>query len=244
MAALIKERGRRRRGRRAGQGMTLALALMLSAYLMALAVGSAEHPWLAWTSLIPLFFAIRWLRPVLALGAGVLWGAGLFVFSTTVVHTGVPTTWPALLLLLLVPGVYAALGAWLSRLVGFHPLALGVAWMGVELALQPLGLRAGLLAGTLGDGWFVHAVGNVLGYVLAAFAVAAVSASLVSVLASLPVPASPRPSLGVLSDAIRRLFPQDSTCFWIFIVNSARPRAPPFNSDPLHMNSPRVRGFV
>ena len=228
MIALSKERGRRRRGSGVGKGLTLALALMLSAYLMAVAVGSAEHPWLAWTSLIPLFFAIRWLRPLIALGCGVLWGAGFFGFSTTVVSTEVPATWAALALLTLVPAIYAYLGALASRRLGFNPLVLGVAWMGVELALHPLGLRAGLLGGVQAHTPFLERVASVLGYVLAAFLIALVNASLVSVLsaARLSNPAYRYPTRA--SDRGANLSSQTFFRFPRFALHPLRPRAPPF----------------
>ena len=228
MAALTKERGCRRRGRRGGKGVTLALALILSAYLMAVAVGSSGHPCLAWTSLIPLFFAIRLLRPSVALGCGILWGAGFFGFSTTAVPTEVPATWAALALLSLVPGIYAYLGAWLSRRLGFNPVVLGVAWMGVELAMQPLGLRAGLLGGVQEHATLLERVGSVLGYVLVAFFIALVNASLVSVLSAARLSNPPYRYPTRASDRGAGLSPQTFFCFPRFALHPLRPRAPPF----------------
>ena len=229
MAALTKERGHGRRGRGAGKGVTLALALLLSAYLMAVAVGTAGHPWLAWTSLIPLFFAIRWLRPLLALGSGVFWGAGLFLFSTTAVPTEVPATWAALALLSLVPAIYAYLGALASRRFGFNPLVLGVAWMGVELTLQPLGLRAGLLGGVVQEhATVLERVGSVLGYVLVAFCIALVNASVVSALSAVHFNIPPCRYPTRASDRGVALAPWTFFCFPRFALHPLRPRAPPF----------------
>ena len=228
MAALTKERGHGRRGRGAGKGVALALALLLSAYLMAVAVGTAGHPWLAWTSLIPLFIAIRWLHPLFALGSGVFWGAGLFFFSTTVVPSQVPTSLPALLLFLLVPGLYAGLGAWLSRLIGFHPLVLGVAWMGVELALKPLGLHHGLLAATQSDGALIHWVGGAMGYVFVAFLVAYANAVLFWVVSDGRLGSGRRAVVAAPDNPPASLIAQMTTCLARSFSRIWQPRAPPF----------------
>ena len=41
----------------------LVVSLLLSALLMAVAIGSARHPWLGWITLLPLLLAIRVLAP-------------------------------------------------------------------------------------------------------------------------------------------------------------------------------------
>jgi hypothetical protein len=57
----------------------------------------------------------------------------------------------------------------LTRQKGFSPLLLGLGWIAVELALQPLGLRYGLLAATQGSGLVVRTMGYLAGYVMVAF---------------------------------------------------------------------------
>ena len=49
---------------------------------------------------------------------------------------------------------------------------MGVGWVVVEFALQPLGLRGGLLSGAVGDGWLVEHGSELFGYTLVACLVA------------------------------------------------------------------------
>ncbi len=206
---------------------TLALSLVASAFLMALSLASPEYPWLGWLTLLPLFFAIRVLRPARAMLSGALWGLSLFLFSVTLFDTGIASSLPSLALMTAVPAIYAYLGARLTRWIGFSPFVLGVSWMGVELALEPLGLHNGLLAATQGDGVLLHWVGGALGYVLAAFIVAFVSAALVSVLSRVRL-AIPRPQyLTGPGECPARLVPQTFSCFPLFAIPVSQPRAPP-----------------
>ncbi|MGB2988160.1 MAG: hypothetical protein WBE26_20010, partial [Phycisphaerae bacterium] len=56
----------------------LVLSLVASAYLMAHAITSPGYSWLGWLTLLPLFFAIRVCRPVIATLSGAVWGFSLF----------------------------------------------------------------------------------------------------------------------------------------------------------------------
>lgn len=207
----------------------LAVSIVIGAYLMAAAMGSADLAWLAWFSLVPLFAAIRLWRPAETLLAGGLWGVSLYVFTgARPEEAAISSTYTSLLLLATIPAVYAYLGARLTRWIGFSPFVLGVGWMAVEFALEPAGLRNGLLAGTQGQGTFVHWFSSAVGYVLAAFLVAFISASLVSVLSQRRwiVPQAqyrPQPyDHGVL------IAPQIFYCFPILAFRPLRPRAPPY----------------
>ncbi len=208
----------------------LIVSLIGAAYLMALAIGSPERPWLGWLTLLPLFVAIRACRPLNALLSGGLWGLSLYLFSVTTVDSGVSPGVFSLALFTAIPAIYAYLGSRLTRWVGFNPFVLGVAWMGVELAFAPLGLRHGLLAGAQGDTTLMHWIGGALGYVLVAFVVALVSASLVSALGAVHL-RFPRPlRLTRSDDGGGRLVPQTFSCFPLFAIPPSRPRAPPIES--------------
>ena len=205
----------------------LILSLIISAYVMALGLGAPRHAWLAWLALLPLFVSIRVLRPIGAMLCGALWGLCLYVFSAPAGDSGVSAGLLSLSLLSAIPAAYACVGSWLTRRIGFSPFVLGVSWMGVELAFEPLGLRSGLLAGTQGDTTLVHWVGGALGYVLVAFLVALVNASLVSVLSGLRLPV-PRPRFVTASPALQRHFtPQVLGCISLYTIRLSRPRAPP-----------------
>ncbi len=176
-------------GQRRGvyRSVVLTVSLVVSAYVMARGLRSPEQAWLAWVALLPLFVAIRSLCPVHAMLSGGLWGLSLCLFAAVAVGTALGDAALPLALLTAIPAAYAFLGASLTRRIGFSPLVLGVAWMGVELAFEPLGLGHGLLAGTQGDGALMHWIGGALGYVLVASLVAFAGSVLLLVLSRAPV---------------------------------------------------------
>lgn len=203
------------------------IPLLLSAYLTAAALGSQTHAWVGWLSLLPLFVAIRLLAPLRALACGALWGASLFVFCVALGRTTVPATGLSFALLAGIPAIYTFAGAALTRWIGFSPFVLGVGWMGVELALMPLGLHNGLLTASQGDTVLMHYIGRALGYVLVGFLVAYVNAALIAVLGrvrlTVPrfVPATASPDFG------RSLISQVLGCLSPFAIQPSHPRAPP-----------------
>ncbi len=206
----------------------LSAVLIGSAYLMTAAMQSPTLWWLGWVTLLPLFLAIRVLTPAPALAAGAIWGSSLFLFAGFSDGALLDPSLRSLLLLTVIPGIYACVGSHVTRRVGFNPLLLAVGWMGVELALQPLGLHHGLLAGTLGgEGLFVRTVGFLAGYVLVAFIIAYVTASLLSVLSDICVSAPRSLYEGGCGDIPCRLFLSDEPVFSLQLVSSAHPRAPP-----------------
>ena len=168
--------------RRSVKAAALSLSLIGAAYLVAEEAASHRAPWLGCVTLVPLLMAIRTCRPGHAMLCGALWGSSLYLFAPAAGDTGISAGLFPLALLTAIPALYAYFGARLTRWMGFSPLLLGVGWIGVELALEPLGLRTGLLAGTQGNGTLMHWIGGALGYVLVAFLVGFVSAALVSVL--------------------------------------------------------------
>jgi len=204
----------------------LLLSLIASAYLMGLAVGSPAWSWLGWISLLPLFLAIRVWAPGTAWLAGGLWGVCLYVFCTTSGEVFPPTI-GSLGLLAVVPALYVYLGARLTRWIGFNPLLLGLGWVGVELALKPLGLHQGLLAGPQAHGPLVELVGRLLGYAFVAFLVAFANALLLSIAAEVRLKIG-QPRYIPRSDDYRGwLVPQTSLCPSLLVVSRSRPRAPP-----------------
>jgi apolipoprotein N-acyltransferase len=203
------------------------LALAGSAYLMALAMESPQRVWLGWVTLLPLFFAIRVLSPARAFVCGAFWGACLFVFSFAFAQTAISPTPGSFILLALIPAIYAYLGAALTRRVGFSPYLMALGWIGVELALRPLGLHYGLLAGTQGDGLVIRAVGSFAGYVLVAFLVAWVNATLVSVLSEVRLSFSAPRLVRKAIAAERRFVVRELPSYLLHLLRAAQPRAPP-----------------
>ncbi len=206
----------------------LILSLVLSAILMTTAIGSADYPWIGWFALLPLLFSIRTLAPWSAMACGAVWGATIFVASALAAETPVPSTLQSFVLLTVVPALYAYVGACVTRRVGFSALAMGFGWIGVELALTPLGLAGGLLAGTQGheDGSLLYFLQGLLGYGSVAIILAFINGIVLSLLSrvidgskSLYVRSSNGPQ--------RRIFPLEVPSCLVHVSNPARPRAPP-----------------
>ncbi len=128
------------------KAMVLASSLVGTALLMALALRSPAHASLAWISLLPLFWAIRFRGPTTAAFCGALWGISLYFFCTFGAAPAIAPALFSLVLLATVPALYAGLGSLLTRAIGFNPLMLACGWILLELALKPAGLHHGLLA--------------------------------------------------------------------------------------------------
>ncbi len=209
------------------KALAWAGALTLSAGVTAAALAEPGHSWVAWFSLIPLFGAIRVLRPAVAFLCGGVWGVCLYVFAAALASVIDPTA-RSLILLAVVPAAYACLGALLTRRIGFSPLILGLGWVLVEVALAPVGLRQGLLAGTLAGGTLAHWLGQLLGYVFVAFLVAGVNASLLAFLSHAGRGLPRQRSLALARDDGGRVHPsQDSFCSRPAFLRQIYPRGPP-----------------
>lgn len=160
----------------------LGVLLVPSALLMAMAVGSDEYSWFAWFGLLPLFLTIRVLSPAVAALSGMLWGGCFYLFLSAGVVSGLSLMPHSFALLAIVLMFYAYFGVILTRWIGFNPILLGLGWILVELALTPLGLDHGLLAGTQSANSFLYRISRPLGYVFVALFVAGVNAWLVLLL--------------------------------------------------------------
>ncbi len=206
----------------------LVVALVLSAALTATALRTTSHHWLGWISFLPVFMAVRWLRPVYAAMAGGLWGACLYVFCLAGPAPAIDPSLLSLALLIVIPGVYAGLGAMPTRPIGFNLLVLALGWTLIEaILLRPLSLQQALMAATRGEDAHLHWIACLLGYVSAAFLVGCVNASLVGLLgnARLRLPSSR--SLPGSPNLVGRLASQVILAIQSWTLRQAQARAPP-----------------
>ncbi|MFQ5461126.1 MAG: hypothetical protein ACE5E5_00700 [Phycisphaerae bacterium] len=132
------------------------MMLVLSALLTTAALRVPDQHWLAWISFLPLFAVVRWLRPSVAVLAGGLWGACLYLFCSAGLTPAVDTAGPAialsydaqvgvhalagpsawlLALLILIPAVYVGLAARPTRAIGFKLLTLALGWTLIEVVV-------------------------------------------------------------------------------------------------------------
>ena len=207
--------------------LILGGALAASATVLTLAVGTASYRWAGWLALVPLFLVIRTLTPAAALLAGAVWGSAVFAAGSGLVANVVAPTGSAWALLAAVPAAYCCLGAALTRWIGFSPFVLGVGWMGVELALTPLGFDTGILGSAESSAGLFHWIATGLGYVLVAFVVAYVNAHLAAAISEVRL-TIPRP-LPIIRAAIveLRVTAQQSIPLALLEPLPAQPRAPP-----------------
>jgi apolipoprotein N-acyltransferase len=195
--------------------------------MVAMTADATQHAWLVLIGLLPLFLTIRVDAPQLALRMGATWGATVFAVLSLSSHPLRLDPLTSLILLTLAPALYAYGGAHLTRLIGFSPFVLGVAWMLVELALAPMGHRHGLLAATQGDGVLMQSMGRTLGYVLVAFVIAYASALLLTSLAGVCGSGSAARGWHSSCAPIVRLSSPILPDLKIFAICFCRPRAPP-----------------
>ncbi|MDO8631472.1 MAG: hypothetical protein Q7R41_13375, partial [Phycisphaerales bacterium] len=140
----------------------LLFSLVGSALLIGIAAKTGRYPYVACVGLVPLFVVIRVCRPLAALLWGAAWGLSLFAVSVAGLGPPIPPTVGSLLLLAGAPAVYAWLGARLTRWIGFSPFVIAVGWMGVGLALSPLGFNAGIAGASPNDAGMLHWVAHAL----------------------------------------------------------------------------------
>ncbi len=208
----------------------LAVSLVFSAALTATALRTTGHQWLGWISFLPLFLVVRSLRPLFAAMSGGLWGACLYLFCVAGSAPAIEPSLSSLALLIVVPAVYAALGALPARAIAVNLLVLALGWTLIEaVLLRPLGLQQGLLTGAQGEAAHLHWATRLVGYVLVAFVVGCVNASLLSVLS--------RARLGI---PLQRSFaelprsgmcPASQTLFYVqfWALRQVYPRGPPIS---------------
>jgi apolipoprotein N-acyltransferase len=211
--------------------LAVIVSLVASGLVVAIELASPPWAWLSWAALLPLLFVVRLCRPTSAMLAGGVWGASMFLLSGVFSEGSIASSAGSLIVFVAVPACYALLGARLTRRIGFSPLVLGVGWMGVEFALESIETHIGVLVGMQAEGSLAQWIANAFGYVLVAFLVAYVNASLLSTLSCvrLVIP-GPRPA-AVSDDGAARLVPQTFPCFPTFAIPVSQPRAPPIECD-------------
>jgi len=208
----------------------LVISLILSALLMAVAVGSTACSWLAWFGLLPLFLAIRVLRPAAATLAGAIWGVCFYFFSVAFAAHAISPTFQSFALLTIVPAFYACFGVLLCRWIGFNPILLALGWVLVEVAIKPLGLQQGLLASTQSQSPILHWISRVLGYAFVAFLVACVNASLLAVLSNARLKIPRQRSLAGLPNSGTIHLSQTLLYLRLITIFRGYPRPPPLSS--------------
>jgi apolipoprotein N-acyltransferase len=203
--------------------------LAASAFLLSLCIHNVFYRWTSWLALVPLFAAIRVCRPLGGLISGVAWIACVLLFGRLIFDASIPSGWFAPTLLVVIPPIYCAGGAVLTRWIGYSPFVLGVGWMGVELALSGLGLQLGLLGHTESSASLLAGIARTLGFVVTAFLVAYVNAAVVEAMPGLAVWGTGHARTSIISYRAKPLLlvPQIASWCAFELLTATSPRAPP-----------------
>ena len=225
--------------------MLLCLTLALSALLMNVALRSATYAWLAWINLVPLFLAVRFLRPAAATLCGIMWGSCFYIFSVVILDCGILPSFLSLVLLAVVPGIYAGLGSLLTRAIGFNPIVLAFGWVMVAVALKSFGLNQGLFADTPGEETHLHLLSHLLGYLAVTFLLAWSNASLLVILSNVFVIIPRRKSSVVTTNVQSSVLLKKSICLKHMESHPGFARAPPLRIIKANRNSMgKIRYFL
>lgn len=162
----------------------LAASLVVSAVSIAIAARDPRYSVVSCVALVPLFAAIRLLKPAGALAGGALWGGYLY-FGLVLPDAGRITSPVPGFLFLLLPALYAGVASALTGRFGFQPLLLALGWLGPELLLHRLASAGGLPAQAAAWSGLLGACGRIFGWLTTVALIVYVNAKLVAVLGSL-----------------------------------------------------------
>lgn len=212
---------------RVAGAILLAGSLAVSGFLVPALRGGPGIAWVGWIGLLPIFITVRIVPPRAALICGALWGLCVYISAAASGHATISTSPGSLIFLTIIPATYVYLGSRVTRRIGYLPLVLAIGWMLVELVLQPVALRQGLLAGTQGDNSLVRVIGGMFGYVFVAFLIAFVNAQLLSLVGYI-VFVIPRFCIFELPpDNADRIFQSSRMYPAVIPIRLIQPRAPP-----------------
>ncbi|MBI3835453.1 MAG: hypothetical protein HY287_14090 [Planctomycetes bacterium] len=154
--------------------------IILSAAINCAIARTGQNTWLEFVALVPLFWSIRSGNARLACVCGALWGGTIALCAACGLDLPMSITAVSAALLIAAPAIYAAIGALLTRSIGFSPLVLAVAWTGVELLQSQLGLRSALTTSVYEHSALLDAIARTFGYVLIAFTITYLNAAMLS----------------------------------------------------------------
>ncbi len=204
------------------------LAQIAGRSAMASALCFPSFSWLAWVSLFPLLISIRTHKPLRAMLSGCAWSVSLLAIMLLFARPGQSVTLGDSFCVILAIAFYTWLGAWATRHIGFHPLVLGVAWMFIELALSPLGWHERVMAEVYASSGWLSLISHTLGCVFVGFAVAFITASIVSgALIVYACAKRPRRRTNNTIPTVFNFLHGDSVLQQILELVEAAPRAPP-----------------
>ncbi|NOT00971.1 MAG: hypothetical protein HOP29_10120 [Phycisphaerales bacterium] len=152
--------------------MIFASSLIVGGVATAAAMHARELFWLGWLSAVPLFAAVRWLRPGQAGVSGGLWGLALLASHTFLTGESFGPGMGPLMAVVAGPALFGWLLSVYRRWNGFDPLTLAVGWLGVELLAAAAGMERGILAGTQNEFVVTGLGGQFFGYLFVALFIA------------------------------------------------------------------------
>ena len=218
------------RGEALGILVSLVIATMSGACLAVLGRYTTTPILIGSIGLLPLILLAR-LGNVLwgALG-GALWGLTVAVLTVAFQRASQPVEVSTAFfsVTMLAPAAYGALGALITRWIGFSPFILSVVWYGVASGVAVLGFPLHGGEGLVSDVAWYHPTSIVLGHTCLALLISWISATIVLVLdAALHVDGAPAYRSFVEDSDARPIVSLNALPNLWFINLSLAPRAPP-----------------
>ncbi len=162
-------------------GAWLAIALLLSAFVLRASAEVQGWAIWGWLALVPIFLVIRTLPAPRAALAGMWWGFAYAIARVIFTPEGGASSVADLIAPVFIIGGYCFSASHLVRRIGFSPFILALGWIGVEFALGAFGWRAGLLDASVEAGAIGAWLSPLTGTIVAALVMAWASAMLAHV---------------------------------------------------------------
>jgi hypothetical protein len=203
----------------------LAASLVASAVSIAVAARDPRYSLFGYVALVPLFAAIRLLKPAGALACGALWGGHLY-FGLVLSDAGRITSPVPGLLFVFIPALYAGVASAFTGRFGFRPLLLALGWIGPELLLHRFASTSGLPTQATAWSSLFGTCSRIFGWLAVVVLVVYVNAKLVAVLGNWGIESrqtvrAPRTAAGCV------LFTASAACPQSVSLHAQAPRAPP-----------------
>lgn len=146
---------------------------------------SAGFHWSAWLGLIPIFAAIRRFSGVPALAGGAVWGVAVYLSAVGATALSLPITFSGFVVYMFLPAGYVYLMSLFSRRYWYSTLAMALGWIVVELAVNAIGVRPGLITSEHIGSPALRVIADFLGTGFIAFFIACAGAIVITIVSNL-----------------------------------------------------------
>ena len=205
----------------------IGLYLFGSAFLLAKTSFRPAFAPLGCLALLPLFLVIRSFSSVRVAVLSGFWGATYCWMLLAWGPASLELTWSAALALILLPALFAFATRQVVSRYGCFEIILPFAWVLLNLASHAIGVRAGLLSGSVVADSLFAGIAGFGGWAFLAFLLAAINALLLSVVSELKLCWIPSHVSLFLAQLVDRLLITVAGPLTILLIEAVRARGPP-----------------